>query len=185
MYPGNPFGPNGDSGYGQAVIDFMTEWEIPTGRLGDYLTGDSGSLWYKEVNAWLLADLLAAQDAVANPSRFESLTPSAQAWVEYINDPTQQVFWEAHNASVLQGVMVAGDKGYYLNETRNEREVIVSVLALVSMAEEMNAPSNTPIIKWMVEEFYPKSYPATEDESVDLYMVAKTFQDILEGRYTR
>ena len=142
---------------------------------------DSGRLeseWWSAVNGYLLMSRFTALEIVSrgiNPSVFGSLEPGVQEWIDYINDPTVENFWRAHNAALREGVRRADAQGLREKESHEEQISIDTVLYNVlnlgdrcAEGEALACMSTHSFLLGLGTRFYPNGYPSTVDEALTM-----------------
>ncbi|MBD0366040.1 MAG: NAD(P)-binding protein [Flavisolibacter sp.] len=167
------FGKEGGYGYGASELAFI-RWEINRGVLNPlHHPTLPGSEWWRWVNwhflyhgtlAMLLFENGVTPEAVAGPSRL---------WLEYMNHPSPQSWYAAHNGSIVHGYY--NSTNFALKESDTEqlfiRQVLVRLLYAHSMVmgekwsfgilgEFLANPRDRSVEDLVhIPDFYPDHYP--------------------------
>lgn len=89
--------------YRRAEIAFM-RWQIRCGVLSPLDGARPGSRWWRAVNESLLRDTVEA-DLLFNGAPGHASTSSVGLWLTFLRRPTPQTWYQAHNASIVDGYL--------------------------------------------------------------------------------
>lgn len=163
-------------GYGESEVKFM-EWEIARGALAPIgPDGRGGSRWWRDVNSEFLYFGQLGRLAHERGVPADQLPAPARLWLKFISDPNERSWYRAHNASICSGYVQHSN--YACAESRNERVFLNMVLYRLLYAQglvegvelgflgKLLANPRLPSVDAMVHlpDFYPKTYPLTEEE---------------------
>lgn len=113
-------------GYGRSQIDF-TKWEIERNVLNlPNAPQNPGSRWWRAVNGRLMCDMEEAR--LIHAARLDSYggtSVSVDHWLDYLNHPTAQSWYLAHDFSIV--------KGYLDHEPLAEQEIFAERVLLVDV----------------------------------------------------
>jgi hypothetical protein len=166
-------------GFGKGQLDFTT-WEYNRGVLADA----GGSSWWRAVNGLLLRDMLEAHYLDAAGLRdCTASTPSAEAWLAYLRQPSSSTWYVAHNASISAGYEQF--EALAEDEPLAEQIVMANTLYRVTLADFMITTSDFisrlsdpggPAVDWItsIASLYPTTYPLSEEDAYNaalLYLV--------------
>ena len=163
--------------YGRSELAFL-KWEIKRGVLNP-LDDDTqpGSAWWRNVNLHFifLSELAGAmkENDVTHP---DAPMPTLK-WLEFINNPTPENWYTAHNATILDGFKRY--EGCALLENKYEIKFLNITLYRLLFAQAM--VEETTLFPDLIEEFadprsvgvklitslpdfYPPRYPLTEED---------------------
>jgi hypothetical protein len=119
----------------RAALAFM-RWMAERGVLGPLEAERPGSRWWRAMNERLLRDSCEALGRVAGRGGASS-TATVDGWIEFVEQPTAQTWYRAHNASVVAAYLdyreLAG------HENRTECFFLNVVLARVLYAHALVA----------------------------------------------
>ena len=87
----------------RAELAFM-RWQISRGVLAAPTADRPGSPWWRAVNEGLLRDAWQAELLVSGQPGTVS-RPSVACWVRFLRGPSAQVWYRAHNASIVAGYL--------------------------------------------------------------------------------
>jgi hypothetical protein len=87
--------------YRRAELSFM-QWQMRRGALNPTSGPQPGSSWWRAVNARLLCDSWEAHHLAAGVPGTAS-RPAVTRWVDFLEGPTPQSWYRAHNTSVASG----------------------------------------------------------------------------------
>jgi len=178
LYPGTSAG-GSPFGYGKAALDFLY-WEVHSGRIAN---GSDGSSWWESVNGAMALDLEAAMHDVRTGTPPQ--TKAIAAWVAYAKasragTANQELFWDAHQTSLHQGIAFA------VLPVGNSNEYGLDALAvkLVDLAALDQKPSNYNLVEDVIFSAYPRSYPAAagDDRAIGVLLVTLEASGFLTPR---
>ena len=89
--------------YRRAELAFM-HWQISRGVLAAPSADPPGSPWWRAVNEGLLRDAWQAELLVSGRPGTVS-RPSVACWVRFLRRPSAEVWYRAHNASIVAGYL--------------------------------------------------------------------------------
>jgi len=119
----------------RAALAFM-RWMAERGVLGPLDAERPGSRWWRAMNERLLRDSCEALGRAAGRDGFPS-TDTVARWTEFIDRPTAETWYRAHNASVVAAYLEYRDLA--ADENRTERFFLNVVLARVLYAHALVA----------------------------------------------
>jgi hypothetical protein len=186
-------------GYGNSEIAFL-DWEIERGVLNP-LTGERpGSMWWRKVNENLIfhseVAFLIASEGIESPA---DLNVCTRHWLNYINDPSSESWYRAHNSSIIEGYLL------YIEEAREEssyeqqfmNEVLIRLLYAQAMVEgtrfafgelgELLSNPRLPSVEAIIHlpEFYPRNYPLSDTDDSNVMYLTKGFMCKLESFFDK
>lgn len=89
--------------YRRAELSFM-QWQLRRGTLAPTTGPQPGSGWWRAVNARLLCDSWEARHLAAGAPGPAS-RPAVTRWVEFLDKPTPQTWYRAHNTSIASAYL--------------------------------------------------------------------------------
>jgi hypothetical protein len=119
----------------RAALAFM-RWMAERGVLGALESERPGSRWWRAMNERLLRDSCEALGHVAGRGGPPSAA-TVERWIEFVERPTAQTWYRAHNASVVAAYLDYRDLAAY--ENRTECFFLNVVLARVLYAHALVA----------------------------------------------
>lgn len=162
-------------GYGASEIAFLGWEERCVLRPPD--ANPPGSAWWSNVNLWFiyLSELGAKAYQVGFPK--SKLPVAAQFWVSFIEDPNPQIWYKAHNSSIIDGYL----KYPQLAKKENfpEKIFINMVLYRLLFAQSMvegkflfpklgkilgDPRGNSVEFITHLDAYYPSSYPMSKKD---------------------
>lgn len=180
-------------GFGKSELDFLA-WEIERGVLNSPQHPEKpGSPWWRAVNEDFLywGELAALVQG--------SQLPQGQAprlvrhWLRYIKEPSAVTWYRAHNASIIQAYLDHVPRA--MQESPGEQLFMNVVLYRVLYAQAMVegcdyafadlgrllANPCFPAVHVLLElpDFYPRSYPLSEQEVRDLMHCGHDLADVV------
>ena len=166
-------------GYGDSEIAFIN-WE-ERGVLEPPTAQPPGSAWWSEVNLWFIyqSELGAKANEVGLPT--SELPTAAQFWVAFIQKPSSENWYRAHNSTIIDGYL----KYPHLAEKENQPEQIFMnmVLYRLMFAQSLvegdfilprlfkilaNPKGDSVDLITHFDAFYPSHYPMTQEEIGDI-----------------
>ncbi|MET0702861.1 MAG: hypothetical protein ABWY93_24685 [Mycobacterium sp.] len=87
--------------YRRAELSFM-HWQVRRGALNPTSGSQPGSPWWRAINARLLCDSWEAHHLAAGVPGTAS-RPAVTRWMEFLDGPTPQSWYRAHNTSIAAG----------------------------------------------------------------------------------
>ena len=183
------FALDGGAGFGNSELAFL-RWEIDRGVLAPLDGSRPGSRWWRDVNSSLMFD---AELAALIYESGESLgaPPGAQRWLDYIQSPSEQAWYVAHNGSIVSGYLaqVAAARAELDGEQCFMNIVLYRVLyaeAMVAGASflgrlgELLANPILPAVNIIVDvrDFYPRDYPLTRQDVRNLMGRGDSIMDL-------
>ena len=184
--------------YGRSEIAFL-EWEIKRGVLNPLDdTTQPGSSWWRNVNLHFifLSELAGAmkENNVTNP---DAPMPTLK-WLDYINNPTPETWYKAHNSTILdgfqryQGCAHSENKveKIFLNITLYRllfaQAMVEKVTIFPEIAEKVADPRGLGVtLLTKLPDFYPTNYPLNPEDLCVIEGVTGTIEDdlvfILDG----
>jgi hypothetical protein len=131
-------------GYGQSHLDFL-EWEVGRGVLNPIDSDVPGSEWWRAVNAQLMRDMEEARLIhVAGLDEYGGTNPAVNTWLNYLNDPSPQTWYAAHDASIVLGYAENVNLAY--EESLSEQILMTTVLNRLLLAETMVTASANDLL---------------------------------------
>jgi len=160
-------------GFGSSEIEFL-RWEAERGVLNPVNgTPNAGSSWWRNVNSDFLyhAELGGLAHERGVPA--SEVPAAAQAWMEYIAQPSPKSWYRAHNSSIVTAYLARLPDA--LREQRPEQLFMNVVLYRLLYAQglvegiemgrlgELLANPDLPSVDVLVHlpDFYPRDYPLT------------------------
>jgi hypothetical protein len=119
-------------GFGNSEIAFL-EWEIKRGVLNPLDDSQQkGSAWWRGVNGQFIYLATLAQLIYESGQRFDNIPIPVQYWLDYLNNPSAQNWYKAHNCSIVEGYMLF--RNIMPNEPVHEQHFIRLVMQRVLYA---------------------------------------------------
>lgn len=161
------------AGFGNSELNFM-RWEINRGVLNPVDDPRRpGSPWWRAVNGHFCACAELGVLAVEAGLDRAALPPTVRHWVEYIQQPSPEGWYRAHNSSIVQGYLKYA--GLARQENAYEQFFMNKVLYRVLYASAMvtgrafgwlgplaSHPALPAVdILVSIPHFYPQNYPVT------------------------
>ncbi|SHI43151.1 hypothetical protein [Aquimarina spongiae] len=164
-------------GYGQSEINFI-EWEIKRGVLNTIDDANrQGSIWWRNMNMQLIYDSEFARVLTESKAYRSPCCNSVKKWLNYIQHPSPQTWYQAHNGSVIAACIkfskeVAIESVY---EKKFIKDVLIRVLFAQAMVEgkefafgkmgKLLANPIFPAVKIITgrPKLYPKNYPLEQE----------------------
>lgn len=163
--------------YGRSELAFL-EWEIKRGVLNPMDDSTQpGSRWWRNVNLnfIFMSELAGAMknNDVVNP---DAPMPTLK-WLDYINDPTPETWYIAHNSSILDGfkryegctTLENKVEVVFINITLYRllfaQAMVEEVTIFPQIAEEIADPRGIGVtLLTHLPDFYPPHYPLTPQD---------------------
>ncbi|MFD2200557.1 hypothetical protein [Shivajiella indica] len=162
-------------GFGDAEIAFL-KWEERSVLHPPHAV-PSGSEWWSSVNLWFIYLSELGAKAFESGLQKDLLPAPAQAWIDFIVNPSSSTWYRAHNSSIIDGYLKypeIADK-----ESLPEKVFINMVLYRLLFAQSMVegdflfaklgkilGDPRGEAVKFITgfDAFYPKHYPMTQKE---------------------
>jgi hypothetical protein len=160
--------------YRRAEVAFM-RWQLSRGVLAPLDGSQPGSRWWRAVNGGLLRDAWEARKLVAGAPGRASL-PAVDRWAEFLQDPSPQSWYRAHNASIVGGYLE--HRRLCERETPIERFFMDVALGRVVFVHVLITSPRRAIGKWLC-----RAGPLLGDprwRGADLYL---SLRNVLPNRY--
>jgi hypothetical protein len=162
-------------GYGDSEIAFLGWEERCVLRPPD--ARPPGSAWWSNVNLWFI--YLSELGAKAYDIKFPKaeLPVATQFWISFIEEPTPQTWYKAHNSSIIDGYLKY--PGFAKKETVPEKIFINMVLYRLLFAQSMvegrflfpklgkilgDPRGNAVQFITHLDAYYPSSYPMSKKD---------------------
>ena len=169
-----------DYGFGRSQIDF-TKWESE--RVNK-------SVWWNAMNAKILQDMYTAHFLYSTHLPLPT-TPEVNAWLNYMNSPNAENWYQAHNMSVVSGYLQFEDLA--LQEVVKERILMTNVLNLVLYAQRLVitdgiSTAADPSLFGVdlitdVQALYPPDYPLDPYQAFNVLLANEAIQAIMGHGY--
>lgn len=171
-HPQLPYG----QGLGNSELSFL-KWEIERGVLNPLDDGEvSGSPWWREVNFHFIYTCELARTIHKEDLTFRNLPLAVKFWLDYIELPTAENWYKAHNKAIVNGYIEY--ENLALQESIHEQRFMNEVLYRVLFAGAMCAGKEfsqlgtllsnprLPAVDILVHlpDFYPSHYPLSHSD---------------------
>jgi uncharacterized protein with NAD-binding domain and iron-sulfur cluster len=176
-------------GFGNSEIEFM-DWEIARGVLNPVQAGrpGSGSPWWREVNLRFIYMGELARLVWEQAPDLQQLPHGVVQWLRYIQNPSGQTWYRAHNTNIVQAYLDA--VALAQAENRFEQVFVNEVLYRLLFAQAMEEDPN-----WLVQLmgnpklpavevithlqcFYPIHYPLTKADDMHVLHIGTSLQEL-------
>ncbi|WP_063338410.1 MULTISPECIES: hypothetical protein [unclassified Marinomonas] len=183
--------------YGDSEIAFL-KWEINRGVFNPLNNPiQAGSPWWRNVNLRFIYFSELAGKVFDEKLIQADLPVPVQVWLDYLNEPTAEHWYKAHNTTILNAFE------YYLSDAREENDIEQKFLNIIlyrllfaqAMVEDVTifgelgsllADPRGFSVKLITSlpDFYPTNYPLTEDDLAiiegDELSLKEVFFDIIK-----
>lgn len=143
------FARDGGMGYGTSELEFLA-WEIARGVLNPLTAPAPGSRWWRNVNERFLIDSELA--AAIHEGRYTPAvtTEPVRFWTRYIEAPSRQSWYRAHNSSIAAGYLAEATTA--AAEADAEQRFINIVLYRLLYAQALVEGEAPGLLAWVVRK---------------------------------
>lgn len=162
------FGKESQYGFGNSEIDFL-EWEIERGVLDEKYA----DRWWYNVNLEFIYYSVLGAYIFEEKKQHIQIPQPVQRWVDYLEKPSAQTWYKAHNSSIIYGYLKYYElafkedliEQYFINEVLDRllfAEVMVEGKSkLFGFWGRILASPKSPAVDILVKikDLYPRNYP--------------------------